>query len=341
MSRVKTLWIREPYLTQILAGRKTVEVRVNYPNIRRLQPGDRLRLNDRHLAVIRRIGSYANFKELISGEDATVIAPDGSPAELLAALREIYPADKEALGAVALEIAPCRYDAVLFDMGYTLVYFDPPREVILQEALQSIGVERSMAEIEAALQEVWEKYYQDAASASFPATAEYDRQAQRELDRQLLSALGLAADSSMVEVYHQAMDAWFSRPGVIRPYPEVIAVLTTLQERGYRLGIISNWGWNLRRRVAQVGLDGFFELIWASAYAGHNKPHPEIFCQALAHMDLLPERALYIGDSYHHDVVGARNAGMAVALVDRNGTADCSDVPVISDLQGVFHLLGE
>ncbi len=341
VSRIKTLWIREPYVTQILTGRKTIEVRVNYPNIQRLQPGDRLRLNNRHLAIIRRIGSYANFEELLAQEKASAIAPDLSPAELLAALRDIYPADKEALGVVALEIAPCRYDAVFFDMGYTLVYFDPPREVIVQEALRTIGAERSIAEIEAALQEVWGSYYQDTALTPFPPTAEYDHQMDMEIGRRFLSHLGLEVDADTLQAYRQARDSWFSRPGVIRPYPEVFDVLTRLQELGYRLGIISNWGWNLGKRVAQVGLDRFFELIWASAYAGYHKPHPEIFRQALTQMDLLPERALYVGDSYQYDVLGARNAGMAVAWVDRNGRADHPDVPVIPDLQGVFHLLGE
>ena len=45
--RTKTLWIKEEYLGAILAGRKTVEVRVAYPNIARLQLDDRLLLNDR------------------------------------------------------------------------------------------------------------------------------------------------------------------------------------------------------------------------------------------------------------------------------------------------------
>jgi ASC-1-like (ASCH) protein len=62
LSVVKTLWVREPYLNEILAGRKTVEVRVGYENIRRLQPGDQLKLNDRYLATLRRIGRYADFE---------------------------------------------------------------------------------------------------------------------------------------------------------------------------------------------------------------------------------------------------------------------------------------
>ncbi len=339
--RVKTLWIREPYLAHILAGRKRVEVRVGYDSIRRLRPGDRLRLNDRHLAVIRRIGPYADFEELVAGEDPAAIAPGLPPGELLETLRTLYPPAKEALGAVALELALCRYDAVLFDMGYTLIYFEPPQEVIVRETLRTLGVERSVAEIEAAVREVYDDYYRAAETTTFPPTEEYDHQVQLELDRHLLLRLGLPADEEAVQAYRAAVGAWFERPGVMRPYPEVGEVLAALKAQGYRLGIISNWSWNLRRRVAQVGLDGHFDLVWASAYAGCNKPHPGIFRQALAHLGLSPARALYVGDSYWHDVIGARNAGLDAALLDRDGRAGSSDCPVIGDLREVFGLLGE
>lgn len=339
--RVKTLWIREPYLAQILAGRKTVEVRAGYDNIRRLRPGDRLRLNNRHLAIIRRIGYYTDFEELVAGEDPLTITPDLPPGELLGTLRDLYPPAKEALGAVALELALGRYDAVLFDMGYTLIYFEPPQEVIVQEVLRTLGVERSVSEIETAVRVVYGDYYRTAETATFPATEEYDRQVQLELDRHLLRRLGLPADEPTLQAYRAATGAWFDRPGVMRPYPEVMAVLAALKEQGYRLGIISNWSWHLRQRVAQVGLDGHFDLVWSSAYAGCNKPHPDIFRQALAHLDLSPARALYVGDSYWHDVIGARHAGLDAALLDRNGTAGSPDCPVIGDLWGVFELLVE
>ncbi len=104
--RTKTLWVQDEYLKQILAGRKTVEVRVGYSNINRLDVGDRLLLNDRHPFVVRRIGRYANFEELLAHEEPGRIAPELPPDQLLAAMRSIYPADKEALGVVALEIEP-------------------------------------------------------------------------------------------------------------------------------------------------------------------------------------------------------------------------------------------
>lgn len=103
--RTKTLWIRDEYLRQILAGRKTIEIRVAYDNITRLQVGDVLLLNDAHAFVITRIAQYANFEELLAHEDATKFAPDVPPENVLDILRGVYPPEKEALGVVALEIA--------------------------------------------------------------------------------------------------------------------------------------------------------------------------------------------------------------------------------------------
>ena len=339
MSRVKTLWVRDPYLTHILSGLKKVEVRVGYDNIRRLRPGDRLRLNDEHPVTIRRIGHYADFEDLLAHESPAAIAPDLPPGELLAALRQIYPPDKEALGAVALELALARhYDAILFDLGYTLIHFEPQQEIIIQEALRAAGAERSTGEIEAAIRAGWSAYYRDMAAATFPATQEYDRQAQEMLHRALLAHLGLDGEAVSTG-YANALESWFSRPGVLRPYPEVTEVLDRLEAEGYRLGIVSNWSWNLRQRVAQVGLDGYMEIVWGSAYAGCHKPHPGIFRQALEQMALSPGQVLYVGDSYQHDVVGARNAGLDVVLVDRNGAAGVPDCPLVGDLRGLFDLL--
>jgi ASC-1-like (ASCH) protein len=102
--RTKTLWVRDPYLQEILSGRKTVEVRVAYKNIARLRSGDRLLLNDRYRFLISRISTYDSFDELLMREDIHAIAPGATPAELLAALRALYPTEKEELGVVALEI---------------------------------------------------------------------------------------------------------------------------------------------------------------------------------------------------------------------------------------------
>ena len=104
--RAKTLWIKDEYLEWILAGHKTVEVRVGYSNITRLLVGDQLLLNEKYRYVIRRIGRYASFAELLVNEDPCAIAPGMSAEDLLGRLKQLYPRKKEALGVLALEIQP-------------------------------------------------------------------------------------------------------------------------------------------------------------------------------------------------------------------------------------------
>jgi ASC-1-like (ASCH) protein len=106
MTRTKTLWIKDEYLQQILDGRKTVEVRVAYSNIARLETGDTLLLNDQYLYIITDIRRYPDFEAMVAAEDPAIIAPELAGREdLLAACRAIYPPEKETLGVVALEIA--------------------------------------------------------------------------------------------------------------------------------------------------------------------------------------------------------------------------------------------
>ncbi len=104
--RTRTLWIKEEYLQLILKGLKAIEIRVGYDNVTRLEPGDRLLLNGDSPFVIQRIGRYASFEDMLEFEDAAAIAPGVTPSQLLAKLRAIYSPEKEALGAIALEIEP-------------------------------------------------------------------------------------------------------------------------------------------------------------------------------------------------------------------------------------------
>jgi ASC-1-like (ASCH) protein len=103
---VKVLWVKDEFLALILSGYKTIEVRVGYNNIRRLAAGQYLLLNDRYLYRLVRVAIYPDFTSLLAHEDAAQIAPGLSPQALLAAMRSIYPQEKEALGAVALQLEP-------------------------------------------------------------------------------------------------------------------------------------------------------------------------------------------------------------------------------------------
>jgi putative hydrolase of the HAD superfamily len=81
-----------------------------------------------------------------------------------------------------------------------------------------------------------------------------------------------------------------------------------------------------------VGLAGYFDTILDSFLEGVEKPDPEIFRRALARVGAAPERALHVGDLYHVDVLGARAAGVAPALIDSAGLYPDADCPRFASL---------
>ncbi|MGX1541379.1 methyltransferase [Streptomyces adustus] len=96
------------YYGQVESGRKTVEVRVATPEKAAVAAGDTIvfhdRDSDRELdVVVRRVTRYDSFEDLLDTEDPARVDPDAARAELLVALRGIYPPDRQALGPLAFE----------------------------------------------------------------------------------------------------------------------------------------------------------------------------------------------------------------------------------------------
>jgi len=231
-----------------------------------------------------------------------------------------------------------RYKAVTFDMGYTLIHFCPSEEELSLRAFRSLGLDPSPAALRNARDLAWQEYAEDPAHATYEPSLAQDEQREDEVTLLTLKHLGLY-EPGLVRPLRAALRAVFDMEGALCPYPEVVRVLETLRAEGYRLGVISNWSWNLEERVRQVGLDRYFDLVLASACAGCQKPHPRIFQQALAALGCLPHEAIHIGDSYRADVIGARGVGMEALWLDREGRGGHDDCRAIRDLNEVLSIV--
>ena len=99
-------------------------------------------------------------------------------------------------------------------------------------------------------------------------------------------------------------------------YEDSLPALAALREHGVKIGLISNGSRDLEEFVAHHGLDA--DCVVGSRAFGRTKPHPEIFRHALALLDVRPEDAVMIGDSYEDDIEGARSLGMKAFLLDRD-----------------------
>ena len=116
-----------------------------------------------------------------------------------------------------------------------------------------------------------------------------------------------------------------------------------LRARGLRIGLISNTHRSLEAFQSHFELDGLVSGAVSSCEHGYNKPHPSIFRAALSLLSVAPEEAVMVGDSYAHDIEGARAVGMKAILLRRAGIAPLPQrrrpeavrtgaVPVISSL---------
>ena len=124
-------------------------------------------------------------------------------------------------------------------------------------------------------------------------------------------------------------------------FDDVAPTLTALKKRGLTLGLISNIEQNIDETLTRLELPSWLDIVVTSQDAGANKPQPEIFLEALKRAGARPEEALYIGDQYQVDVLGAQGAGMQGILLDRTDHyPEITDCPRIQSLNEVFGFLG-
>jgi HAD superfamily hydrolase (TIGR01549 family) len=117
---------------------------------------------------------------------------------------------------------------------------------------------------------------------------------------------------------------------------EAEELLQELQQNNFRLGVISNRSEPFDEQMESLGLSSYFEFSLAAGTIDAWKPDPLIFQHALTQMKINPEQAVYIGDNYFADVVGARNAGIKPVLIDPANLfpeADCLVIESLGDLE--------
>jgi putative hydrolase of the HAD superfamily len=119
--------------------------------------------------------------------------------------------------------------------------------------------------------------------------------------------------------------------------PDVIDTLRALSEAGLRLAVVSNRNQPCKDELARLGLLEYLEFSLTSGEVSSWKPDPTIFKFALQRMELQPQAAVYVGDNYYADVVGANRAGLQPILIDPDGLfpeAECPVISTIGDLCG-------
>jgi putative hydrolase of the HAD superfamily len=128
-------------------------------------------------------------------------------------------------------------------------------------------------------------------------------------------------------------------------FSETLQVLPELAKR-FRLGLVSDGQEAyIIPELRMVTLDCFFETIVISSRYGYRKPDPRLFQQALKEMGLSKtDDILYVGDNWELDIVGAANAGIQSAWIQRkkdqeNASQDQIE-NILHDLRDLLCLIG-
>jgi putative hydrolase of the HAD superfamily len=199
--------------------------------------------------------------------------------------------------------------AVLFDVDFTL--FRPGPE-LGPEGYRRLGERHGLT-----LDPV---RYSDARAAAIETL-----QGDRELvhDEEVWIAfteqivLGMGGDAPRARSCAVDMVREWERHENFALYEDALPVLDNLRTRGIKIGLVSNGQRDLDEFTSHHALE--VDAVVGSKAHGRVKPHASIFVAALRALDVTPDQAAMVGDSYEDDIEGARAIGIRAILLDRDG----------------------
>jgi FMN hydrolase / 5-amino-6-(5-phospho-D-ribitylamino)uracil phosphatase len=142
------------------------------------------------------------------------------------------------------------------------------------------------------------------------------------------------------EVYvDKAFEVFFDQRNQVTLYADVRPVLEQLAQR-VPLVSLSNGNADLKR----IGIAEYFRGAISARGFGKAKPDAGIFHAACDIAGVAPQHTLHVGDHPEQDIVGALNAGMKTAWINRHDASwhleDHAPHFSLSDLSGLLTIIG-
>jgi len=223
---------------------------------------------------------------------------------------------------------------IFFDIYGTLVKFDPPVEVLQQQACKSLGLAVSTEGIRKGYQ--FADAFMAKQNAKCPLTnlsATKKADFFIEYEKLILKGAGISVSNNIVA------DIWTlvsTKPKQLTLYEDVLPTFVKLRELALQLGTISNISTSLNELLAKTKLRNKIDYWLTSSETGFTKPDPLIFELALQTAKIEPNQAIHVGDQYLSDIVGAARIGMKPVLLDRHNLlpkpSECVKINSIKEL---------
>lgn len=121
-------------------------------------------------------------------------------------------------------------------------------------------------------------------------------------------------------------------------YPEVVATLNRLRQKGIALGLCTNKPESATRKLlGELGLAAYFSgVAGGDTYPAH-KPDPAHLHGVITQMTLTPLGCVMVGDS-PNDLVAAHGLQVPCIMVNYGYGADVSDLPAEATISGMGEL---
>ena len=230
--------------------------------------------------------------------------------------------------------------AILFDLGNTLVGYYTSTEfpVVLRRCLRECS--RALGQTEEPARD------DDLFERALLLNRERSDYTVRPLAARLQELFG--ANESLDEASARALGTAFLKPifAMARLDPQALPLLEALRGRGIKTAIVSNtpWGSPASAWRAELTRHGLLDKVDATVFCmdvGWRKPHRAPFDRALSLLEVAPADALFVGDDYRWDIVGAQNAGLRPVLLEPDVPKSPRDHLAIPNLAGITALLAE
>lgn len=228
-------------------------------------------------------------------------------------------------------------EMVFFDAGETILHPHPSFPELFAEVCGRRGLAVDADDVAAVQQKLAPHLVELAneSGVSEPSLSATDSLAfWSYLYRRLLAEFGINDETLVQELY-----AVFSSSASYRLFEDAVPTLHALKERGYRLGLISNFEAWLEEMLVELEVGHLFEVTVVSGLEGVEKPDPKIYRRALEVAGVEASRAAHVGDSPAMDVEPATEVGITAVLLDRWNRYPKTPGPRVASLAELPELL--
>jgi HAD superfamily hydrolase (TIGR01509 family) len=201
------------------------------------------------------------------------------------------------------------FEAVLFDAGDTLIRLSGSGERLLHRAAATLGGGALDPE---EVSHVWRRVLGRSGTAEELAKG---RDLSSDRHREVWTALYRAAGCErLVPGLSERLYGLTVKAESWEAFPDTVSTLRALRDRGLRLGVVSDTGFDLRPAMDLLGLTPYLSTVVMSFEYGICKPAAKMFLTACDQLQVNPERTLMVGDNPLTDS-GAVTTGMHVFLL--------------------------